>query len=124
LRQAASIVHDERFNHLNFHNQPYWLVKQLLASYQSAINQSQMSQARANMMTANINRAEGHPGYEDISVFLPYPSQFLIDSTQLDIHVSPSVAKEFLDSYEKYPAEVETAFTKWIPMLRAIIAKQ
>lgn len=82
-----------------------------------------MSQARLAMMTANINRGENTPPFEDIAVFLPFPAQYIIDNTDILVSVPKKVAKEFLDSVSKLPAEVEVAFTKWMPGLQAMLLK-
>ena len=70
------------------------------------------------MMTANINRGEKTPPFEDVSVFLPYPSQWMIDNNNLFFKIPPSVAKEFLDSYESFEPEVEMAFGSWLTTIK------
>lgn len=109
---------DTRFNHLYFQVQPIWVIKQALANYRSQVNTSHISQARLLMMTANINRSDKVPPFEDISEFLPYPSQFLIDTTDLLFKIEPNVATEFLDSYESFDPEVELAFTGYMKTIK------
>jgi hypothetical protein len=75
------------------------------------------------MMTANINRSDKTPPYEDVTIFLPYPDQWLKDNHSLAFKVSPSVAREFLKTYDSYDAEVELAFTSWMPTLRILAAE-
>ena len=76
------------------------------------------------MIQVNVNRGENTPAYEDLSVFLPYPEQFLLDSLTIQIEVPKHTAKEFLDSYESFNPEVELAFTPWIPSLKAILLQE
>jgi len=98
--------------------QPLWLIKQALSAYRRQVNTAHLSQARLSMMTANINRGEKTPAFEDVADFLPYPSQWMIDNNQKLFTIPSSVAKEFLDTYQSFEPEVELAFTSWLTTIR------
>ncbi len=122
-QQALAKVPDKRFNHQDFQVLPYFLVKQVIASYRSSVNTEHLSSARLSLIQLNINRAEGVPAYDNIGDFLPYPSQYLIDCAEISIDVDAKTAIEFLDSYEKFDPEVELAFTPWLTSLKAIVLR-
>lgn len=83
-------------------------------------NLDQLTQARQSQMFANCKRDPTTPAFDDISIFLPHPAQWLLQTEERKLDISRETAIEFLQSYKSFDAEVEVVFDDWLREIQLI----
>lgn len=90
-----------------------------MSSIEQNRNLNQLTQARQLQAFYNANTDE-NTTFDDVSVFLPHPDQWLLHTEDRKVNISRQAAIEFLQTYTKFNSEVLYAFDDWVRDIQII----
>lgn len=79
-----------------------------------------MTAARQLQAFTNVNRAKDSQPFDDISLFLPHPAEFLMQNQNRTLNVSRQSAIVVLQSIDWLDSSVLAALDSWLPELELI----
>lgn len=71
-------------------------------------------------LTANINRSEKTPPFNDLAPFLPHPATWKRETEERKVNISRACAIEFLSTYQKFDPAIEALFDDWLSEIKLI----
>lgn len=111
---------DSRFSHNNFQSQPQWVIRQAIATIETNRNMNSYTQARFLQSYYNCHLPENAPAADDLSLFMPHPNQWIIQTSDRKVNIDRKTATLFLRTYQEFGTEVVATFDSWIRDLELI----
>ena len=98
------------------------MIRQAIASIENTRNLNSYTQARMLQSYHNCHLPENSPAVEDLSLFMPHPHQWIIQTSERKVHVDRKSAILFLQTYQDFGTEVVATFDSWIRELEICAA--
>ena len=85
-----------------------------MRAVQQQRNLDQHTLAHLRMDYHNAHKPKDHPGFRDVSGFMPHPSIWKLFTSDSNLQISREAAMEFISTYQDYPPEVAIVFDQWL----------